>query len=58
MPAVGVTMQDILQPTTDSAWTLAADGFDLLRESSFESRFAISNGFLGIRGTRSTTCAG
>ncbi len=29
---------------------LRAEGFDPLRESSLESRFAISNGFLGIRG--------
>jgi trehalose/maltose hydrolase-like predicted phosphorylase len=31
------------------------DGYDALRESSVESRFAISNGFLGIRGGRSVT---
>src|ERR1700722_4447141 len=48
-------MEDILQPTPDPSWVLAADGYDPLRESSVESRFAISNGFLGVRGSRATT---
>jgi trehalose/maltose hydrolase-like predicted phosphorylase len=48
-------MQDILAPTADPAWTLSIDGYDPLRESGLESRFAISNGFMGLRGTRSTT---
>ena len=30
-------------------------GYDALREGSLESRFAISNGFLGVRGTRAIT---
>ena len=30
-------------------------GYDPLREGSLESRFAISNGFLGIRGARAIT---
>jgi trehalose/maltose hydrolase-like predicted phosphorylase len=34
------------------------DGYDSLRESSVASRFAISNGFLGVRGARSTTRGG
>jgi len=43
------------RPTADHAWLLHADGYDGLRETSIESRFAISNGFLGIRATRSLT---
>src|SRR5438270_1332455 len=49
------TMEHALGPTGDPAWVLDADGYDPLRESSVESRFAISNGFLGIRGARATT---
>jgi trehalose/maltose hydrolase-like predicted phosphorylase len=48
-------MEDILRPTSDPAWILAADGYDPLREASVEARFSISNGFLGVRGARSTT---
>ena len=45
-------MEHALGPNADPAWVLDADGFDPLRETSRESRFAISNGFLGIRGAR------
>jgi trehalose/maltose hydrolase-like predicted phosphorylase len=45
-------MDEILQPTADPAWLLDEEGYDPLRESSHESRFAISNGFLGVRGAR------
>jgi trehalose/maltose hydrolase-like predicted phosphorylase len=48
-------MGPALDPTLDRAWVLESEGYDPLRESSVESRFAISNGFLGIRGTRATT---
>lgn len=40
------------EPTADPAWVLDQRGFDPLRDSSRESRFAISNGFLGVRGGR------
>ncbi|MBV8576573.1 MAG: glycoside hydrolase family 65 protein, partial [Acetobacteraceae bacterium] len=46
------TMQDALEPTSDPAWLLTADGFDPLRENVLESRFTVSNGFLGVRATR------
>ena len=46
------TMEHALEPTADPAWVIDADGYDALREGSLESRFAISNGFLGVRGTR------
>ena len=49
------TMAAILAGTEDPAWTFAVDGFEQIMESSVESRFAISNGFLGVRGARSTT---
>jgi trehalose/maltose hydrolase-like predicted phosphorylase len=49
------TMEHILEPTADPSWVFGVDGYDRLRERSVESRFAISNGFLGIRGARSTT---
>jgi trehalose/maltose hydrolase-like predicted phosphorylase len=44
--------QQVLEPTADPAWILEQQGFDPLRDNSRESRFAISNGFLGIRGGR------
>jgi len=49
------TMDHALRPTADPGWVLVEDGYDPLRESSLESRFAISNGFLGVRGARATT---
>jgi trehalose/maltose hydrolase-like predicted phosphorylase len=48
-------MDDVLKPTSNAAWVLEAAGYDPLREGSLESRFAISNGFLGIRGARTIT---
>ncbi len=39
-------------------WLLHDDGFDPLRETSRQSRFAISNGFLGIRATRTLNRTG
>ena len=46
------TMKQTLEPTVDRAWILDDANHDPLRESSRESRFAVSNGFLGVRGTR------
>jgi trehalose/maltose hydrolase-like predicted phosphorylase len=48
-------MELIPEPTSDPGWILESEGYDPLRERSIESRFAVSNGFLGIRGGRSTT---
>ena len=48
-------MRDALRPTANPAWVLAVDGFDPLRESIVESRFAISNGFLGVRAARAVS---
>ena len=46
------TMEHVLTATADPAWVIDENGYDPLRESSRESRFAISNGFLGVRGAR------
>ncbi|WP_428489083.1 hypothetical protein [Rhodopila sp.] len=46
------TAQQALEPTADPAWVLGQHGSDPLRDSSRESRFAVSNGFLGVRGGR------
>jgi trehalose/maltose hydrolase-like predicted phosphorylase len=46
------TAEQVMEPTADPAWVLDQQGFDPLRDSSRESRFAISNGFLGVRGGR------
>jgi trehalose/maltose hydrolase-like predicted phosphorylase len=45
-------MQRALKPTADPGWILEEEGYDPLRETSIESRFAVSNGFLGVRGAR------
>ena len=46
------TLGHALEPTANRAWVFDADGYDALREANLELRFAISNGFLGVRGTR------
>lgn len=48
-------MNNVLEPTSDPAWVMEAPGYDHLRERIVESRFAVSNGFLGVRGGRATT---
>lgn len=45
-------IDDVLGPTDDPAWVISVSGCDPLRESNYESRFAISNGFLGVRAVR------
>lgn len=45
-------MQGALESTADSSWVVDQQGFDPLRDSSHQSRFAISNGFLGVPGGR------
>jgi trehalose/maltose hydrolase-like predicted phosphorylase len=49
------TMQHALERTADPTWVVDAEGYDALRERCLESRFAISNGFMGVRGTRAIT---
>jgi trehalose/maltose hydrolase-like predicted phosphorylase len=48
-------MKHVLEPTSDAAWVMDAKGYDPLRETIVESRFTLSNGFLGVRGGRATT---
>jgi trehalose/maltose hydrolase-like predicted phosphorylase len=48
-------MNQAHEPGADPGWVLTVDGYDPLREGSLGSRFAISNGFLGVRGARATT---
>jgi trehalose/maltose hydrolase-like predicted phosphorylase len=45
-------MQNLLEPTSDLSWMLAKQGYDPVREEIYEARFAISNGFLGVRAGR------
>ena len=44
-----------LDATADPAWVLEEHGYTPLREMGIESRFAVSNGFLGVRGARSAS---
>ena len=52
VPALPISMGLALEPTADPAWVIGQQGFDPLRDSSRQSRFSISNGFLGVRGGR------
>ncbi|HYN38050.1 MAG TPA: hypothetical protein VES39_02240, partial [Rhodospirillales bacterium] len=44
-----------LTPTADPAWVLSETGYDPTREAGIEARFAVGNGFLGVRGSRSVS---
>ncbi|MEQ7154209.1 glycoside hydrolase family 65 protein [Brevundimonas aurifodinae] len=46
------TLKQALEPTADAAWVLHDDGCDPLRENDRATRFAISNGFLGVRASQ------
>jgi trehalose/maltose hydrolase-like predicted phosphorylase len=48
-------MERLLEPTSDPAWVLAAEGYDAVRENIYEARFATSNGFSGVRGGRAVS---
>ena len=41
----------VLDLKRDPAWRLAEDGFEPALEHDVETRFAVSNGFLGVRGS-------
>lgn len=45
-------MNQALEPTSNRDWIMEEDCYDPLREASRGARFAISNGFLGVRGAR------
>jgi trehalose/maltose hydrolase-like predicted phosphorylase len=44
-----------LTPTADPDWVLTESGYDPTREAGIEARFAVGNGFLGVRGSRSVS---
>jgi trehalose/maltose hydrolase-like predicted phosphorylase/beta-phosphoglucomutase-like phosphatase (HAD superfamily) len=48
-------MHPALEATGDPDWVISHEGYSVLTESSFESRFAIGNGFLGMRAARSAS---
>lgn len=45
-------MHNAMEPTTDPGWVLSHEGYDVITETAAESRFALSNGFLGSRAAR------
>jgi trehalose/maltose hydrolase-like predicted phosphorylase len=45
-------MHEALQPTRDPGWVLTHEGYDVLTENAVKSRFALGNGFLGMRASR------
>jgi len=45
----------ILAPTAEPGWLLRHEGYDAVREQQVESRFAVSNGFVGVRGSRAAS---
>ncbi len=48
-------IEDALTSRSDSTWVLQEAGYDPTREAGIEARFAIGNGFLGVRGSRSVS---
>src|SRR5215471_19462769 len=48
----GKHMMHALEPTRDPGWVLTHEGYDVLTENAVESRFALGNGFLGMRASR------
>src|SRR5271165_1034317 len=45
-------MLEALEPTQDPSWVLTHEGYNVLTENAVESRFALGNGFLGMRASR------
>jgi trehalose/maltose hydrolase-like predicted phosphorylase len=45
-------MHKVLEATPDPGWVLSHEGYDVLTENAVESRFALGNGFLGMRASR------
>jgi trehalose/maltose hydrolase-like predicted phosphorylase len=45
-------MHEAMQPTPDPGWVLTHEGYSVLTENAVESRFALGNGFLGMRASR------
>lgn len=49
------SIEAALAATADSGWILEESGYDTTREAGIEARFAIGNGFLGVRASRSVS---
>jgi trehalose/maltose hydrolase-like predicted phosphorylase len=45
-------MHEVLKATEDPDWVLSHEGYSVLTENAVESRFALGNGFLGMRASR------
>jgi trehalose/maltose hydrolase-like predicted phosphorylase len=45
-------MREVMKATQDPAWVLSHEGYSVLTENAVESRFALGNGFLGMRASR------
>ena len=45
-------MHESLLPTQDPGWVLTHEGYNVLTENAVESRFALGNGFRGMRDSR------
>ena len=43
---------EALEPSQDAGWLLQVHHYAPMQEAAVESRFAVSNGFMGIRGSR------
>jgi trehalose/maltose hydrolase-like predicted phosphorylase len=48
-------MHEALALTQDPNWVLSHEGYHVQTESAVESRFAVSNGFLGVRAARAVS---
>src|SRR5690348_7544195 len=51
----GPPMHEALALTQDPNWVLSHEGYHIQTESAVESRFAVSNGFLGVRAARAVS---
>ena len=45
-------MRNAIEPTHDPRWVLTHEGYNVATENAVESRFALGNGFLGMRASR------
>ena len=48
-------MHKVLEPTQDPGWVLSHEGYDVMTETAVEARFALGNGFLGMRAARAVS---
>jgi trehalose/maltose hydrolase-like predicted phosphorylase len=48
-------MHEVLEATQDPSWVLSHEGYNVMTETAVESRFALGNGFLGMRAARAVS---